>query len=106
MFRGKIVEQAPTELLVSEPRHPYTRRLLAAVPGGSLRNAAIGAGMEDETIETLAARRLERQSSSGCPYYPHCPLRDDECSSSAPSLRELSEGHVVSCHKMFPGRKP
>ena len=113
MFKGKIVEQAPTELLVSRPRHPYTRRLLASVPGGSLRAAAVRAdalradvqelSLVEESIETLAARDLERRSASGCPYYPHCPLGDGECSLSAPSLRELSGGHVVSCHKIGTG---
>jgi len=104
MFKGKIVEQAPTELLVSQPKHPYTRRLLASVPGSSLRAGALEAGLEEESIETLAARKPERRSSSGCPYFPHCPLGDAGCSSSAPSLRELSGGHVVSCHKIGTGR--
>ncbi|PKL06666.1 MAG: hypothetical protein CVV53_03145, partial [Spirochaetae bacterium HGW-Spirochaetae-9] len=100
MFKGKIVEEAPSEILVSSPRHPYTRRLISSIPGGSQRAGSQGFEQEEESAETLAARLASRKSSPGCPYYPFCPLGDGECTSSAPSLRELAGGHVVSCHKV------
>ena len=99
MFKGKIVEEAPSEILVSSPRHPYTRRLISSIPGGSQRAGSQGFEQEEESAETLAARLASRKASPGCPYYPFCPLGDGECVSSAPSLRELADGHVVSCHK-------
>ena len=113
MFKGKIVEEAPVESLVGNPSHPYTRRLLSSVPGGSQRTGASLIALEEESAETLAARAASRKdrartSASGCPYYPICPLGDDECASLAPSLREIaggrlvSSGHVVSCHKVGP----
>ena len=100
MFKGKIVEEAPSEILVSSPRHPYTRRLISSIPGGSQRAGSQGFEQEEESAETLAARLASRKASPGCPYYPFCPLGDGECVSSAPSLRELADGHVVSCHKV------
>ncbi|MCX7028179.1 MAG: ATP-binding cassette domain-containing protein [Spirochaetes bacterium] len=102
MFKGKIVEEAASEILVSKPSHPYTRRLLASIPGGAERTGALGLDEEEESVETLAARAASRQAGVGCPYYPYCPLGDDECVSSAPSLRQLEGGHVVSCHKVEP----
>ncbi|MFZ3109240.1 MAG: ABC transporter ATP-binding protein [Rectinemataceae bacterium] len=99
MFKGKIVEEAPSEILVSSPRHPYTRRLISSIPGGSQR-AGSQVFEQEESAETLAARLASRKASPGCPYYPFCPLGDGECTSLAPSLRELADGHVVSCHKV------
>ncbi len=110
MFRGRIVEEAPSELLVSSPRHPYTRRLLASIPGGNRRSGAEDLSAEEESVETLATRAASRykeaQGGKACPYYPFCPLGDGECVSSAPSLRDIDGGHVVpsghkvSCHKV------
>jgi oligopeptide/dipeptide ABC transporter ATP-binding protein len=102
MFKGKIVEEAPSELLVSAPSHPYTRRLLASIPGGAERTGALGFDEEEESVETLAARSASRQGAVGCPYYAFCPLGDGECAAKAPSLREIAQGHVVSCHKAGP----
>jgi oligopeptide/dipeptide ABC transporter ATP-binding protein len=102
MFKGKIVEQAPSEILVSSPSHPYTKRLLSSIPGGAARTGSQGFEMEEESSETLETRAASRQSSSGCPYFPLCPLGNGECTSSVPSLRAITEGHVVSCHNVPP----
>ena len=103
MFKGRIVEQASAEELVGNPLHPYTRRLMASIPGGFLRSGTLEKGLDEETAGTLSARAAERRGASGCPYYPHCPLGDGECASSAPSLRAISGGHFVSCHKIGTG---
>lgn len=110
MFKGRIVEEAPSELLVSSPRHPYTRRLLASIPGGAQRSGAEDMSADEESVETMAvrvaSRQKEAQGGKACPYYPFCPLGDGECISSAPSLRDIDGGHVVpsghkvSCHKV------
>ncbi len=107
MFKGRIVEEAASEVLMSSPGHPYTRRLLASIPGGAERTGA-GITDEEESPEVLAARAASRQAAAaGCPYFPFCPLGDGECASSAPSLRETGVGHVVSCHKAGPaGSRP
>jgi oligopeptide/dipeptide ABC transporter ATP-binding protein len=110
MFRGKIVEEADTTQLVGNPRHPYTRRLLSSIPGGSERSGGLSLELEEESELTLAARAASRSApasgQTGCPYYPQCPLGDGECGKSAPSLRDISGGHVVSCHKVGTGREP
>ena len=108
MFRGKIVEQASAKDLVSNPIHPYTRRLFASIPGGGMRNGIKDLGLIEESIEVLAARedirKVEKHPIGGCPYFSLCPLGDSECTSSPPHLNAISEGHVVSCYKTGTGR--
>jgi oligopeptide transport system ATP-binding protein len=94
MYLGRIVELADAEALVAEPRHPYTRALLSAVP------------VPDPT------RKRERivlpgdipspiDPPSGCPFHPRCPhpLKDAECASITPPLAEKAPGHFAACIK-------
>ncbi len=99
MYLGRIVEQAPTELLFSNPRHPYTRALLAAAPR-----------TPDEASAQRAARATTvvrgeppdpANPTSGCPYRVRCPLAADVCARELPVLGSrpgLLGGHVVACH--------
>jgi oligopeptide/dipeptide ABC transporter ATP-binding protein len=108
MFKGKIVEQAPTDLLVSSPTHPYTRRLLASIPGAAFGERGLSKGLVEESVVTVEARKAQRQGSGGGPYYPFCPIGDGECTSQAPRLAPLgddaiSSRHVVSCFKTGAG---
>jgi len=104
MFKGRIVEQAETEQLISKPSHPYTQRLLSSIPGGPQRIGVSCLNIEDLDEKTIKERQEHEKSRSSCPYYSQCPMGDAECSLSAPSLRELSGGHVVSCHKIRTGK--
>jgi oligopeptide/dipeptide ABC transporter ATP-binding protein len=104
MYLGKIVEQAPTEALYGDPRHPYTQVLLAAIPipNPRLRRA------RDERVQTL-----DKDDSvpspinipSGCPFHPRCPLyaakgKPAECRTTMPELAALKSQpeHLVRCH--------
>jgi len=96
MYLGRVVELAPSETLYRDPRHPYTRSLLAAVP------------VPDPD------RRIERKvlsgdvpsparPPSGCRFHPRCPLAAElgelaRCSADDPVLREVAPGHWVACH--------
>lgn len=64
MYLGRIVEQGPTEQLLSAPRHPYTRALLSVVPETGRLRPQLLAG------ETPDARSIP----SGCRFHPRCPL--------------------------------
>ena len=115
MFGGRIVEQAPTEALLAHPGHPYTRRLLASIPGGT---EVSGFAYSEESLykqpdtepdkekEIFASSSANLVASDACPYYPYCAQGDSECKNSAPLLRELSKGHVVSCYKNSAGQEP
>ena len=92
MYLGRIVELTESRLLYSSPRHPYTKALLAAVP------------IPDPFVEeTRAHSVLEGEIPSplnppeGCTFHPRCPYCDPACKTQVPQLREVAEGHDVSC---------
>jgi dipeptide transport system ATP-binding protein len=88
MYLGRVVEQAPRATLFAQPRHPYTRALLAATPG--LRTAAVSETVRGEPPSPLSP-------PPGCAYHTRCAHATWLCSEQRPLLREL-EGTVVACH--------
>jgi oligopeptide/dipeptide ABC transporter ATP-binding protein len=104
MYLGKIVEQAPTESLYGNPRHPYTQVLLAAipVPNPRLRNAA---DRRVKSLDTDDAVPSPINIPSGCPFHPRCPLyaakgKPAECRTTLPELLPLKSEpeHLARCH--------
>ena len=100
MYLGRIVELGPTEPVLSQPRHPYTRALLSVVPESGGRERQI---LEGETPDP-------RRIPDGCRFRPRCPLyRSGEagrlgiatrCESDDPALTEVSVAppHSTACH--------
>jgi oligopeptide transport system ATP-binding protein len=93
MYLGKIVEQAPTETLFKDPKHPYTKALLSAVP------------VPDPEVE----RRRERiilqgdlpspmNPPLGCSFQTRCAFVTDKCRQQPPQLKQLGDQHRVACH--------
>ena len=89
MYAGRIVEQGPVRAIFREPQHPYTRGLLASMPGGAPggRLRAI-----DGSVPTLGA--LPR----GCAFHPRCPDRFDACTTAPPPDFAVGEGHAARCY--------
>ncbi|MDR0808516.1 MAG: ABC transporter ATP-binding protein [Gemmobacter sp.] len=92
MYLGRIVEQAPTEVLFANPRHPYTQLLL-------------------DTIPDVAAPRRDREPStgevpsplkppSGCTFHPRCPQADQRCSAERPGMTALPDDSRAACHRV------
>nr|AIF05876.1 oligopeptide/dipeptide ABC transporter ATPase subunit (ABC.PE.A) [uncultured marine group II/III euryarchaeote KM3_188_A01] len=89
MYAGTIVETAPVEELFSDPKHPYTQGLLAALPGAS------------ETLAPVPGRVPDLLAPpSGCRFNPRCPLAVDRCREEPPALR--GEARQVACHEVEP----
>jgi len=92
MFLGQICELSPTEPLYSQPRHPYTKFLLEAVP------------QPDPTLRDDARALLTGEVASainpppGCRFHPRCPCADDLCRHKQPDLVEMAPGHLCACH--------
>ena len=86
MYRGRIVELAPTQAIFSAPLHPYTVLLLDAVPSITRRgrHAAI-------------PERAGEANAHGCPFSPRCPRVMEDCRNTGPKLEERSPGHYVAC---------
>lgn len=91
MYSGQIVESAPTDLIISNPRHPYTRALLASLP----QYAEPG-----KALPTLSGQ-LNQHSilSTGCSFVERCPFSEKECCSTSQELCEVSPSHYVRCWK-------
>jgi peptide/nickel transport system ATP-binding protein len=98
MYAGRIVEAAPVYALFAQPEHPYTRGLLACLPGVARQRAG---GMVAGQRPKLAA--IPGQVSSplspppGCAFAPRCAQRMAGCDSRMPPLRDHGERRRVRC---------
>jgi oligopeptide/dipeptide ABC transporter ATP-binding protein len=95
MYLGKIVEQASADLLYEEPRHPYTRALLAAAP-----QPDPGRNRTRLVLEGDAPSPMD--PPPGCAFHPRCPRAiKGTCDTEVPRLEELASGHKVACWNPF-----
>jgi peptide/nickel transport system ATP-binding protein len=88
MYAGRLVEIAPIADIITAPKHPYTRMLIASLP--SLERKGLMQG-----IPGLAP--LLRDLPPGCAFHPRCPMAADRCRVEQPLLRDLDGCHVA-CH--------
>ena len=89
MYAGRIVEHGPVRAVLRDPQHPYTRGLLASMPGvvrgGRLR--AI-----EGSVPMLGS------FPAGCAFHPRCPDRFEPCDSSAPPEYAVGPVHGARCY--------
>ena len=90
MYLGKIVEIGPTEEVLHNPIHPYTKALLTAVPD-------IDPNVKVEDVPIKGYVPVLPGESSACRFYPRCIFAFERCNSEEPQLREYSEGHFAAC---------
>ncbi|HWV21995.1 MAG TPA: ABC transporter ATP-binding protein [Devosia sp.] len=88
MYLGEIVEQGPRDRIYNAPAHPYTKALLASVPGkGSGQRARLSG-------EIPSAHAVP----SGCAFRTRCPHAFERCASEKPAMREIGNGQRAACH--------
>ena len=91
MYLGKLVEVGTSAQICVEPRHPYTKALLSAVPiaeTGQKRKRVILRGDVPNPINP----------PSGCRFHTRCPIVEDRCRTEEPPLRSLSDSRLGACH--------
>ena len=94
MYLGKIVEQAPRDELYRNPRHPYTRALLSAVPVPNPRERKERMRLGGDVPSPI-------HPPTGCAFHPRCPFVEERCRREVPPLLEGAGEHAVACH-VFP----
>ncbi|MCD6253903.1 MAG: ABC transporter ATP-binding protein [Thermotogae bacterium] len=93
MYLGRIVEEGSFKDIYTDPKHPYTRALISAVPEpdpkvAEKKKKLIPAGEVPNPIDP----------PSGCPFHPRCPYAKEVCKTAPPKLKELESGRRVACY--------
>jgi peptide/nickel transport system ATP-binding protein len=98
MYAGHLVEQGPTDDVLHNPVHPYTRLLLSAVPDPRAEMSVTSAdvGEPPRVIDP----------GEGCRFRWRCPLATDVCAKVTPRLRSAAPGHEAACHVTVPASVP
>jgi oligopeptide/dipeptide ABC transporter ATP-binding protein len=97
MYAGRIVEEAPVQPLFADPKHPYTRGLMASMPGG-----APGARLRaiQGSVPPLG------ELPPGCSFAPRCPNRFEPCPKAHPGITDFGNGQTVKCYLHGPAVEP
>jgi oligopeptide/dipeptide ABC transporter ATP-binding protein len=92
MYVGRIVETAPTTSLYTQPRHPYTEALLAAVPKAD-------PALRDSVAAPIGEIADPSNPPPGCAFHPRCPYAVERCRVEIPTLQEIAPAHWSACHR-------
>ena len=90
MYAGRIVELAGTEEIFNDPKHPYTKALISAVPHPD----------PDRKIDLQLRGEVPDPADlpPGCSFHPRCPARFEPCDRLRPELKPTGPGRRVACH--------
>jgi len=89
MYAGTIVEHAKTIDLFRKPLHPYTQKLLNAIPRHDIRKELSEIRGSPPSLDDLPM---------GCSFYPRCDIHTEKCHQKRPPLHNMDEDHFVRCY--------
>ncbi|WP_295541999.1 ABC transporter ATP-binding protein [uncultured Thiohalocapsa sp.] len=90
MYLGRIVERGSTAQILGEPRHPYTKALLSAVPVADPER-------QRDIIRLEGDMPSPANPPAGCHFHPRCPEAIEDCAAAYPDERRLADGRTVRC---------
>jgi peptide/nickel transport system ATP-binding protein len=92
MYAGKLVEKAPADTIVAEPKHPYTKLLLSSLP-------EVGVRYSETKLNGIPGRPPSLlEPPTGCRFRARCPLAFERCTDEPP-FEEVAPGHLAACWK-------
>jgi peptide/nickel transport system ATP-binding protein len=93
MYAGRKVEEADVETLFANPRHPYTRGLMASIP----TVPSPGANTDVRLTEIPGMVPSLTNLPKGCAFAPRCGMALPRCHEEYPPLQEFGAGHLAAC---------
>jgi peptide/nickel transport system ATP-binding protein len=90
MYLGRIVELGPTDQVLGDPRHPYTRALISVIPVPNPRRRHRRTILEGEIPDPI-------DIPTGCRFHPRCPDATAACRETDPLLHTVAPGHEAAC---------
>ena len=95
LYGGRIMEQGTIDEIFYDPRHPYTKGLLASTP-------RLDEKTHGELWTIPGQPRAAMGDLPGCPFEPRCPIRTERCKAEMPMLRRAPSGRFLACHMSEP----
>lgn len=92
MYLGWVVEIAQTTELYETPLHPYSKALLASIPEPDPQRKNLDRPLLKGELPSAT------DPPPGCTFHPRCPIREPQCRTDLPKLREIEPGRFVRCH--------
>jgi oligopeptide/dipeptide ABC transporter ATP-binding protein len=92
MYLGRIVEEGPKDVLFADPRHPYSRTLLSAIPRPDPHRHVARQLPGGDVPSPM-------DPPPGCRFHTRCPFVIDRCKVEDPMLGEVGPGHRSACHR-------
>jgi peptide/nickel transport system ATP-binding protein len=96
MYLGKVVELGPVDWIYREPRHPYTKALLSAMPSMDPGRRTMDAPLSGDPPNPI-------NPPSGCRFRTRCPFAEAVCADEPPTLTMGRDGRAVACHMLVSG---
>ncbi|MBN1521509.1 MAG: ABC transporter ATP-binding protein [Candidatus Aureabacteria bacterium] len=90
MYAGMNFEEAPVDVLIKDPKHPYTKKLLESIPKES------SSWQKMKTIPGAVPDPARKPG--GCPFHPRCDYAEKDCNQRIPFMTQVDDTHFTACY--------
>lgn len=97
LYLGTLVELTTSEELYKNPKHPYTKALLSAIP---IPDPKIEAQNDKNKIRLQGEVPSPINTKAGCKFASRCQYATENCEKQMPQLKDIGNNHFVACHRL------